>query len=129
MDATTFEAKLKTKSQTARTFQISNIRLDAEALSLQFQSNINFESFEQFAQPFTKKFECRVIQQHYGADRHQWQVEFEGCFLTLNYEYYSDSCWLKAEHQADIETLQFLKSVMEKYPTISSAEVNGYEGN
>ena len=94
-----------------------SIRLEPKNLSVSFGADIEFEQFDDFATPLAQSLDCRITQRHWGADRHQWQLEFEGCFFTLNYEFYSDVCWLHVEQQKDWETLEYLASLMKRYCT------------
>ncbi|WP_394205612.1 DUF3630 family protein [Shewanella waksmanii] len=96
--------------------QIVSTKLDNAAKSLSIVSNINFDQFEQFAQPLAAAIDCRIIEKHWGADRHQWLLEFEGTILELNYEFYGDICWLSVENPADVEVLAYLQTLLR--PTV-----------
>ena len=98
---------------------IHSIKLDQEGQTVSFVTDIEFEQFNDFAESFVKLIDSRIIQRHWGADRHQWQLEFEGCFFTLNYEFYADVCWLYVEHEKDWETLEYLASLINKTNTVS----------
>ena len=76
---------------------IQSVKLEPENLTVSFSADIEFEQFEDFAHPFAQSLDCRIVQKHWGADRHQWQLEFEGCLLTLDYEFYAGVCWLHVE--------------------------------
>ncbi|RLV60598.1 DUF3630 family protein [Parashewanella curva] len=88
------------------------LTLDKPNLCLYFRSDIEFDSFDVFATAFCSAIDSRVIQKHWGADRHQWQLDFEGCLFNLNYEFYSDSCWLSIEHTKDLDTLIYLQQLL-----------------
>lgn len=90
-----------------------SIKLEPKNLTVSFTvESLEFEQFDSFAHSFIKLLDCHTVQTHWGADRHQWQLEFEGCFLNLNYEFYSDVCWLHVEQESDWETLEYLASLI-----------------
>nr|WP_279387027.1 DUF3630 family protein [Parashewanella spongiae] len=89
------------------------MQLDTESMNLQFQADIDFEQFDLFADVFIQSIDCRLIEKHWGADRHQWLINFEGCYISLNYEFYGDCCWLSVEQASDMETLRFLSGLIQ----------------
>ncbi|MCL1067509.1 DUF3630 family protein [Shewanella olleyana] len=90
------------------TISIKEARLDSEALSILIVADIDFERFEEFAEPLVRALDCEVRERQWGADRHQWLLNFEGSPLWLNYEFYGDICWIATETKADIEVLAYL---------------------
>ena len=93
---------------------IHSVKRDPTNLAVSFVTDIEFDQFEHFANSFCQHIDCRIIQRHWGADRHQWQLEFEGCLLTLNYEFYANVCWLNVEHDHDWETLEYLTTLIQR---------------
>ncbi|MCC4834683.1 DUF3630 family protein [Shewanella sp. 1_MG-2023] len=91
---------------------IKNAQLDDEALSILISANIDFERFEAFADPLALALDCEVRERQWGADRHQWLLNFEGSQLWLNYEFYGDICWISTETQADLEVLEYLMTLL-----------------
>jgi hypothetical protein len=89
------------------------LTLDRESKSLSISDDISFDRFEDFAEPLAQALDCRVIERHWGADRHQWLLEFEGTLLQLNYEFYGDICWLSVERDDDFEVLEYLATLLE----------------
>lgn len=89
------------------------LTLDRESKSLSISDDISFDRFEGFAEPLAQALDCRVIERHWGADRHQWLLEFEGTLLQLNYEFYGDICWLSVERDDDFEVLEYLATLLE----------------
>ena len=87
--------------------------LDRESKSLSISDDISFDQFERFAEPLAEALDCRVIERHWGADRHQWLLEFEGTLLQLHYEFYGDICWLSVERDDDFEVLEYLATLLE----------------
>ena len=87
--------------------------LDRESKSLSISDDISFDRFERFAEPLAEALDCRVIERHWGADRHQWLLEFEGTLLQLHYEFYGDICWLSVERDGDFEVLEYLATLLE----------------
>ncbi|MBE8166887.1 MAG: DUF3630 family protein [Shewanella sp.] len=94
-------------------FNLRHIQHDTESMSLQFQADIDFEQFESFADVFIQAIDSRLIEKHWGADRHQWLINFEGCYISFNYEFYGDYCWLSVEQTSDVETLRFLSGLIQ----------------
>jgi hypothetical protein len=100
---------------TNNNLSIHSIKLDPDALSLALLADINFDRFDAFAEPLARALDCRVRERQWGADRHQWLLEFEGCQLWLNYEFYGDVCWLSTERQEDLEVLEYLAGLLRPY--------------
>ncbi|MCH1931430.1 DUF3630 family protein [Shewanella sp. A25] len=95
--------------------KLQAIHLDKNALSLSVSADIDFDHFEAFAEPLAKALDCRVRERQWGADRHQWLLEFEGCLLWLNFEFYGNICWLSVERETDFEVLEYLASLLKSY--------------
>ncbi|MFV7772288.1 DUF3630 family protein [Shewanella marisflavi] len=93
--------------------KIRTISVDPQAKSLSIVAEIDFDRFELFAEALVKALDCRVIERHWGADRHQWLLDFEGSLLQLNYEFYGDVCWLSVERDDEVEVLVYLATLLE----------------
>ncbi|WP_299574132.1 DUF3630 family protein [Shewanella goraebulensis] len=94
------------------TVSIKEAKFDSDAMSILITADIDFERFEVFATPFAAALDCEVRERQWGADRHQWLLNFEGSQLWLNYEFYGDICWLATETQADVEVLSYLMTLI-----------------
>lgn len=94
--------------------KLQSISLDPMSKSLSIVANIDFEAFELFAEPLSRAIDSRVIERQWGADRHQWLLDFEGTQIQLNYEFYGDICWLSVKRDDEFEVLEFLASLLEK---------------
>ncbi|MBW8184548.1 DUF3630 family protein [Shewanella nanhaiensis] len=94
--------------------KLQSISLDPTSKSLSIVANIDFEAFELFAEPLSRAIDARVIERQWGADRHQWLLDFEGTQIQLNYEFYGDICWLSVERDDEFEVLEFLASLLER---------------
>ncbi|QFU24723.1 DUF3630 family protein [Shewanella eurypsychrophilus] len=94
--------------------KLDSLTLDAGSNSLSIQADIDFEQFHVFAEPLVTATDCRVIERHDGADRHQWLLMFEGTHIQLNYEFYGDICWFSVERADDFEVLEYLASLLRK---------------
>lgn len=59
---------------------------------------------------FAKLNGVNVIEKQLGADRETYRLLIENNYLTLNFDYYSQSCWLEPESEQDeiAEYLQLL---------------------
>ena len=95
--------------------KLNAIQLDSVALSLSVSGDIDFDHFETFAEPLAQALDCRVRERQWGADRHQWLLEFEGTPLWLNYEFYGNICWLSVEREADVEVLEYLATLLSRH--------------
>ena len=95
--------------------KLNAIQLDSAALSLSVSGDIDFDHFETFAEPLVQALDCRVRERQWGADRHQWLLEFEGTPLWLNYEFYGNICWLSVEREADVEVLEYLATLLSRH--------------
>ncbi|GGI80607.1 DUF3630 family protein [Shewanella gelidii] len=91
---------------------IKSVQFDADNKSLQVRAAIEFDHFDAFALPLVQALDCQVLEQQWGADRHQWRLDFESCVVWLNYEFYGDVCWLAVEREQDIEVLSFLQTLL-----------------
>ncbi len=89
------------------------VTLNLQARTLSITADILFDQFEHFAEPLVQSMDCRIIERHWGADRHQWLLDFEGTLLQLNYEFYGDICWLSVERDDDVEVLEYLAKLLE----------------
>ncbi|NKF52218.1 DUF3630 family protein [Shewanella sp. WXL01] len=94
---------------------IHALKLDTDSQSLILEADVDFDRFEQFAEPLAKALDCQILQRQWGADRHQWRLDFESCALTLEYEFYGNVCWLKAEREQDFEVVSYLASLLQPY--------------
>lgn len=94
--------------------KLNAIQLDRAALSLSVSGDIDFDHFEAFAEPLAQALDC-VRERQWGADRHQWLLEFEGTPLWLNYEFYGNICWLSVEREADVEVLEYLATLLSRH--------------
>lgn len=95
--------------------RIKAILLNEVQLSLSILADVDFEHFSDFAQPLVKQLDCHIIERQWGADRHQWLLDFEGCQLQLHYEFYGDICWLSVSKEEDIEVLTYLAGCLKPY--------------
>lgn len=95
--------------------KLQAIHLDRAALDLAISAEIDFDRFTDFAEPLVAALDCHVRERQWGADRHQWLLEFEGSQLWLNYEFYGNICWLSTEREADFEVLEYLATLLKPY--------------
>ncbi|MCL1126740.1 DUF3630 family protein [Shewanella surugensis] len=95
--------------------KIATIQFNKAELSLSIQAEINFDYFVDFAQPLTEILDCHVVERQWGADRHQWLLDFEGCQLQLHYEFYGDVCWLSVSREEDLDVLIYLVGLLKPY--------------
>ncbi|MCL2916241.1 DUF3630 family protein [Shewanella corallii] len=92
--------------------KVAGFQLDPTNLSLQIHAQVDFEQFDDFALPLTTALDCRILEKQWGADRHQWLLDFEGTRLWLHYEFYGDICWLSVERQDELEVLDYLSRLL-----------------
>lgn len=91
---------------------IHGIELDKNALSLAINADIDFDHFDAFAEPLAAALDCTVRERQWGADRHQWLLDFEGCQLWLHFEFYGDICWICVDRADDLEVLAYLATLL-----------------
>lgn len=94
---------------------LQSLQLDPQAKSLSLKADIDFEQFGLFAEPLTKAMDCRVIERQWGADRHQWILDFEATRIELHYEFYGDICWLSVDSEQDVPVLQYLVTLLKPF--------------
>ncbi|WP_144211476.1 DUF3630 family protein [Shewanella donghaensis] len=92
---------------------LRSVQLDKTSLSILISAEIDFEQFENFAEPLALAIDCDIRERQWGADRHQWLLNFEGSQLWLNYEFYGDICWISTEVEADLEVLEYLITLLQ----------------
>ena len=106
---------MKLSSTHLKAMSLDTISLDKSALSLAVSADIDFDCFADFAEPLAAALDCTVRERQWGADRHQWLLEFEGSQLWLNYEFYGNICWLSTEREADFEVLEYLAILLQPH--------------
>lgn len=106
---------MKLPSTHLKAISLDTIRLDRSALSLAVSADIDFDRFADFAEPLAAALDCTVRERQWGADRHQWLLEFEGRQLWLSYEFYGNICWLSIEREADFEVLEYLATLLQPH--------------
>ncbi|MGI2170037.1 DUF3630 family protein [Shewanella sp. MF05960] len=92
--------------------KLLSAKFDPDALSIVIQADVDFEQFELFAEPLATALDCDIRERQWGADRHQWLLNFEGCPVWLHYEFYGDICWLSVDNANDVDVLGFLVSLL-----------------
>jgi len=95
---------------------VGSATLNNSEYTLMFALTCDFEQFPQLAMQLCQRLDLQVRERNWGADRHQWLVEFEGTLLWLQFEFYSGSCWLSCQQPQDFEVLQYLKKLWESQP-------------
>ncbi|MCE9686012.1 DUF3630 family protein [Shewanella sp. AS16] len=102
---------------------IKTVQLDRGSLSLAITAEVDFERFGEFAEPLALALDAKVRERQWGADRHQWLLDFESCPVWLNYEFYGDICWLSVERDSDFEVLAYLAQLLK--PHLKAAQNAG----
>lgn len=69
---------------------------------------LSFENFNAHALALVAEIGARECERHWGADRHAWVVEFEGCHLMLEFEDYTNSAWFAPIKEQDKNVLVLL---------------------
>jgi hypothetical protein len=92
--------------------KLLSAQLDPQALSIVIQAEVDFEQFERFAEPLAAVLDCDIRDRQWGADRHQWLLNFEGSPLWLNYEFYGDICWISTDNAKELDVLAFLLTLL-----------------
>ena len=92
---------------------IFNSTLDSvhQNLYFSFEQMFEEENYLQFTQAITDKWlNTRIIEHVLGADRVNIRIEYKGLIYVLNFEFYSQSCWLESEAPAPISNLEIILS-------------------
>ncbi|MGL5815267.1 MAG: DUF3630 family protein [Aeromonas sp.] len=83
-------------------------QIDTESAVLMLDCpGLDWDSFPVLAEALLREWELELVERDWGADRHSWQLAFEGSPLRLEYEHHS-GCWLEAVHPADGEVVLWL---------------------
>lgn len=59
---------------------------------------------------FSKLPQARQLEHIQGADREYYRFTFEGSYLILHFECYSNACWLEAEDQVQTDAIADIAS-------------------
>ncbi|MGL4475826.1 MAG: DUF3630 family protein [Shewanella sp.] len=96
---------------------LNSLEYQAEQQVIAFTAAVDYDSFASFAERLCQALDCRVIEKQWGADRHQWLLDFEETYLELHYEDYGQVSWLtaKSHHPQSAEVLVFLLGLMRPY--------------
>lgn len=105
--------------------RLFSVQLDAHALSLNIRADIDFDGFAAFGEPLAKALDCQVRERQWGADRHQWLLDFEGSQLWLNYEFYGDICWISTQQATELDVLEYLAVLLNPYLVQQEANPHG----
>ena len=82
--------------------------LTAEGYLLLAHPAVNFENFPSLAAQLATHLQLRICEQHWGADRHSWVLEYRGANLLLEFEELCGSTWLTVARHADMALLSEL---------------------
>ncbi|GLS82116.1 DUF3630 family protein [Paraferrimonas haliotis] len=74
----------------------------------------DFDGFDDFAQRLLAALDIRIVSKAFGADRHQWQLEFEGTELTLHFELYSGSIWFELKDSSEPQLLSYFATIIQQ---------------
>ncbi|MBR9728171.1 DUF3630 family protein [Shewanella intestini] len=92
--------------------KIFSVKFDNSDSSLLIEAEVDFDHFEQFAEPLALAMDCEIKERQWGADRHQWRLMFEGTGLVMHYEFYGNICWIKPERPQDGEVIEYLAALI-----------------
>ncbi|MGB6137574.1 MAG: DUF3630 family protein [Shewanella sp.] len=105
--------------------KLLSAKFDPEAKSIVIQAAVDFEQFERFAEPLAAALDCEIRERQWGADRHQWLLNFEGSPVWLHYEFYGDICWLSVDSAKDVDVLHFLSGLLKSYIHTTEEDLHG----
>ncbi|WP_028111346.1 DUF3630 family protein [Ferrimonas kyonanensis] len=88
--------------------QLSAPRWQADTGQLLWTLAADDDTLAQLVPLMLARLDCRLLEHSWGADRHLWLLEFEGCRLALQYEALCDTLWLQAERAGDQEVTEYL---------------------
>lgn len=80
---------------------------EASGTLLLAHHNLDWDNFPALAARLLDEWELELLLQDSGADRHSWQLGFEGTRIWLHFEHYS-GCWLSADDEEGRATLRWL---------------------
>ena len=86
-------------------------------LDIRFDSEFDEEDFITLSQLVLAKFDsARILENIPGADRHNvrfsLQLAGQNSYFVLNFEVYSQSCWLAAESDSELSALSELHRML-----------------
>lgn len=87
-------------------WQVMGIDEGAGVLTLDCPG-LDWDSFPVLAETLVREWELELVERDWGADRHSWQLAFEGSPLRLEYAHHS-GCWLEAVYPGDGEVVLWL---------------------
>lgn len=70
---------------------------DNESILLTFNQAWQLEQAPEFAKALVEQLEGRIVETIEGADRYCFRLSMANTGYILQFEYYSNACWLEAE--------------------------------
>ena len=78
--------------------QISHINFIDNVIDIRFKHGWYQEDIKQLLEIILVKLtSIKITEKQLGADRETYRLSIEQNYLTLNFDYYSQSCWLEPE--------------------------------
>jgi len=84
------------------TLQLSHITANENHIDIRFSTIWYQEDIPQLTELlFTRLPDVNIIEKQLGADRETYRLTIENNYLVLNFDCYSQSCWLEPESESD----------------------------
>lgn len=93
---------------------LRTVQLDVPTKTLTFTGIIDHDNIKDLGAQFAAIIDANPVSHQWGADRHQWTLEFEGSRLCLNYEFYGDVFWLNSEDADEFEVIGYIHQLLEQ---------------
>lgn len=95
--------------------QLGQGHWNAETGHLSWQIPLDDDQLLAVVPKLALALDAQLGQHQWGADRHQWQLRFEGTELLLQFESLCDSLWIQAQSPADADVVAYLAQLWKGY--------------
>ena len=94
---------------------LESLTYQEDHLNVQFKNDWYQDNINQLIDLLFSPIKPVVIQEKIiGADRENIRFSWNGCYFVLNFEFYSQSCWIEGQDNVNTQQLNVLHLAMTK---------------
>lgn len=95
--------------------QLIKVNLQENVIDLRFHEYWYQEEIENLYNSILSHLEdVSLLESTLGADRHNYRILWNNLYLIINFDCYSQSCWIEAETEEEQKYLHELASILKK---------------
>lgn len=96
--------------------QLIKVSLQKNVIDIRFQDYWYQEDIENLYNAILSHLEdASLLESTLGADRHNYRILWSNVYLIINFDCYSQSCWIEAETETEEQqNLHKLVSILQK---------------